>query len=170
MPCPASSWAAKSRRSALSWLPDTASTGTCRAESWVKNQSSSVQAVVDFFGPSDPCEMMRLAGITFEDLERDEYRIIGDLIGGVEGDARGRMARLAPGGYLEEGALLPPHLIMHGDCDTVVPFSQSLNYYRLLRERGQTAFLVKVCGAEHERRFWSDSVLDEVSAFLRAYL
>ena len=134
------------------------------------DESSSVQAVVDFFGPSDPCEMMRLSGIAFEDLERDEYRIIGDLIGGVEGDARGRMARLAPGGYLEEGMLLPPHLIMHGDCDTVVPFSQSLNYYRLLRERGQTAFLVKVCGAEHERRFWSDRVLDEVSAFLRAYL
>lgn len=134
------------------------------------DQPSCVQAVVDFFGPSDPVEMMHLRGIDMSALASSDMKIIYDLIDGIEGDAEGRMNRLAPATYFKDGMQLPPHLIMHGDCDSVVPFSQSADYYRLLRERGQVAHFVRVAGAEHERRFWSQAVLNEVSAFLRAYL
>ena len=50
--CSASRLLAKSSRSALSWLPETASTGMRRAASWVRNQSSSVQAAAGGTGVS----------------------------------------------------------------------------------------------------------------------
>ena len=133
------------------------------------NESSSVQAVVDFFGPSNLVDMMKLRGLTIAALADPNLFEISNLIGGPEGDALGRLKKLSPGEYLRDGNL-PPHLIIHGDCDYVVPFSQSSDYYKLLRSRGQIAHLVKVAGAGHERRFWTQGVRDEVSAFLRAYL
>lgn len=134
------------------------------------NESSSVQAVIDFFGPSNLVDMMKLRGLTMAALADPNLFEISNLIGGPDGDALGRLKKLSPGEYLRDGVNLPPHLIIHGDCDNVVPFSQSSDYYKLLRSRGQIAHLIKVAGAGHERRFWTQGVLDEVSAFLRAYL
>ena len=137
------------------------------------SESSAVQAVVDFFGPTDVNRMIELGGYTLEQigqLPNPEENVLYTLIGGVEGDARGRMAKLTPAGYLAPDAKLPPHLLVHGDCDSVVPFSQSVEYYNELRSRNIPSVFVKVSGGEHEARFWSDELLDTVMKFLNAYL
>ena len=134
------------------------------------DQSSSVQAVIDFFGPSDLVDMMHYRGLTIEAIKEPSMKLMSNLIGGPDGDALGRLKRLSPAEYLRDGVNVPPHLIMHGDCDEAVPFNQSTDYYKLLRSRGQIAHFVKVAGAAHEERFWTQGVLDEVSAFLRAYI
>lgn len=111
--------------------------------------SSSVQAVVDFFGPSNLIDMMKLRGLEISALDNPDMSVISNLIGGSKGDAIARLKRLSPAEYLnlKDGENLPPHLIMHGDCDDVVPFEQSSDYYNILRSRGQIAHLVKVAGA-----------------------
>ena len=74
--------------------------------------------------------MMKLRGLTIAALADPNLFEISNLIGGPEGDALGRLKKLSPGEYLRDGVNLPPHLIIHGDCDAVVPFSQSSDYYR----------------------------------------
>ncbi len=98
-------------------------------------QSSRVQAVVDFFGPAD--------------LLAPEYQNRG-AVGSftrVFGGGQGAFAKASPVTYITPDD--PPFLIMQGDQDTLVPMSQSQELYDRLKAGGVSAQLVIVKNAGH---------------------
>ena len=100
------------------------------------NQSSRVQAVVDFFGPSDLTlgtggGNPRLAENVFGAKSRDDEVL----------------KRASPVTYATPDD--PPFLILHGDQDKVVPLAQSERLLEVLKNVGVPASLVVVTNAGH---------------------
>ena len=104
--------------------------------------SSRVQAVCDWFGPTD------LNAI--DPAVRRDHRLakaIQDFLGGPI-DAKRELARVAsPITYVTSDD--PPFLIMHGDLDAVVPLAQSEKLRDVLRRAGVRVELEIVKGAGH---------------------
>ncbi|MOA47527.1 Prolyl oligopeptidase family protein [compost metagenome] len=72
--------------------------------------------------------------------------------------------------YQDLGKTLPPFLIIHGDCDTVVHVNQSIEMYKALKEHGHKVMFYKVVGADHGIGVWNPQVLDITEKFLSASL
>jgi len=107
-------------------------------------QSSAVQAVCDFFGPTDFLRMDDPDGPRRHD-RRDSAE--GRLIGAAP-SARPDLALWAsPLVYVDRHA--PPFLIVHGELDRIVPLRQSELLLADLREAGVWAELMVVRGARH---------------------
>ena len=118
--------------------------------------SDAVSAVVECFGPTDLPELLALGGTNG----------IPHGIGMADTPEQKTMLRaMSPLYYVQNGEKTPPFLLLHGDADPVVPFSQGERMYRALTECGVDAQLVRVHGAEHEGNFWSRAVLDYIGAF-----
>jgi acetyl esterase/lipase len=102
------------------------------------DQSSSVRAVVDLYGPSDLTVNATAAAI--DSLVFKEF--------GAHLESGASVLREAsPVTYISAHA--PPFLIIHGDHDTVVPLSQSQELESRLVAAGVPAHLVVVKNAEH---------------------
>ena len=56
-------------------------------------------------------------------------------------------------------------MIIHGDNDTLVPFSESENMVKKLEEVGAKVDFICVEGAEHEGTFWSLALHDIIDNF-----
>jgi acetyl esterase/lipase len=82
---------------------------------------ATVQAVVDWFGPTDSSSMP-----------------------GNVGKAE------SPYTYISAGRSLPPFMIAHGDADCIVPPQQSRHLYDALTKAGGVATLTILPGAHHE--------------------
>jgi acetyl esterase/lipase len=80
-----------------------------------------VQAVVDWYGPTDPSPFTGPVGA-------------GDL----------------PSTYIRAGQRLPPFRIAHGSADCTVPVEESRRLYRALTAAGDPATLSILSGAYHE--------------------
>ncbi len=93
-------------------------------------QSSRVQAVVDLFGPADLLYLKDYAPV----------------VEGVFG-SKDLLPKYSPVTYVSHDD--PPFLLMHGDKDTTVPFSQSQELFDRLIAAGVPATLVRVHNAEH---------------------
>jgi acetyl esterase/lipase len=100
-------------------------------------QSSSVQAVVDMFGPTN---------FTVKP-DPDSSPLIEGLLGEKISQAGELLKQASPITYVTKDA--PPFLILHGDKDLVVPFSQSQELYDRLKAAGVPATLVTVKNAGH---------------------
>ena len=98
------------------------------------NQSSRVQAVVDFFGPSD---LLRLG-------EAAEHRERARIVFG-EGDEIYKAA--SPITYVSKDDA--PFLIIHGDGDKLVPLKQSEVLHEKLKAAGVSSELLVVKNAGH---------------------
>jgi acetyl esterase/lipase len=101
-------------------------------------QSSSVQAVCDFFGPTDL-------------TPQPDWLItppqVSALLGGSPKD-KPELARLAsPVKFVDRKD--PPFLIMHGEQDRLVPITQSEKLYDALKKAGVDATFVRVKNAGH---------------------
>ena len=94
---------------------------------------SQVSCVVDYFGPAD-------LRIRFHDAVEE---LLGDHPDNVP-----ELARLASPALLAGGDAAP-HLIFHGEVDSVVPLDQSLSLDRALRAARASCQLVVVPGAGH---------------------
>lgn len=122
------------------------------------DQSSRVQAVVDWYGPTDLTQM----GGTHDNVDSPE----AGLIGGPVQQNKENAARANPITYIKPGA--PPFLIMHGTADTTVPPGQSDLLYEALQKAGVPSELVKVPGKGHE--YLGDDAVEKVHAFLAKLL
>jgi acetyl esterase/lipase len=95
--------------------------------------SSSVQAVCDWFGPSDL-------------IQRGDLTLVGApmLAGLLGGPAQERVAMAVAASPAEQvgKAPLPPFLIMHGDQDALVPIHQSRIFLDRLLKAGANAKLI----------------------------
>jgi acetyl esterase/lipase len=94
--------------------------------------SSSVQAVVDWFGPTDFLQMNKFRSNIAHDEARSPE---SQLIGGPIQENKDAAAKANPIAYIGRFEAPPPFLIMHGTRDELVPFNQS----ELLRDALQAA-------------------------------
>lgn len=102
-------------------------------------QSSQVQAVVSFFGPTD---------LTFKDWNEDlEKNVLAPLIGGTFADKPELYKKASPVSYARKGAA--PHLFFHGLEDKVVAPRHSKTMAEKLKAVGVGATLVELEGEGH---------------------
>ena len=120
-------------------------------------QSSDVQAVVDFFGPT---QLVPKAG-----HEDATGWMVERLIGGTLVERRDVAVRASPATYVSASAA--PILIVHGDEDEVVDPHQSTSYHALLVAAGADSTLRIVKGGGHGRggEFSDRSLLAVVGEF-----
>lgn len=109
-----------------------------------RRASSSVQAVCDWFGPTDFLRMNDVQGsIDHDSPSSPESRFIGGAI-----QANQELVRRAnPITYVSKSD--PPILIMHGEVDAMVPYNQSELLHDALVKAGVSSQLEKVVGGDH---------------------
>ena len=129
--------------------------------------ASRVQAVCDWFGPTDLLQMDAHARpgswIVHNTPDSPESQLIGCPIQ----ENREKAAKANPIAYIRRSEL-PPFLIMHGDRDDTVPFHQSILLYEALRQAGAEVEFTTVDGAGHG--FEGDEVIDRVERFFIKHL
>jgi acetyl esterase/lipase len=110
------------------------------------DQSSRVQAVVDYFGPTDFLQMdtHRPPGGMVHDTANSPE---SELIGGPIQENKAKAAKANPITYVTAGD--PPFLICHGDQDPLVPHHQSELLEAALKKAGVSVMFYTVKGAGH---------------------
>jgi acetyl esterase/lipase len=103
------------------------------------DQSSRVQAVVDYFGPTD------LAGFGKDELA--QKGMLAPFIGSRFADNPAAHEKASPVKYVTRDA--PPFLIFHGTKDWVVPIEQSRALAEKLKDVKASVKLVEVPGEGH---------------------
>ncbi|MGD1086399.1 MAG: alpha/beta hydrolase [Verrucomicrobiota bacterium] len=107
-------------------------------------ESSRVQAVVDWYGPSDLLQI----GVPASDIKHnDPDSPESQLVGGALLEHKDKAAQASPVTYVSKDA--PPFLIMHGDQDRSVPFNQSELLQAALKKAGVDSTLLPVKGVGH---------------------
>jgi acetyl esterase/lipase len=129
-------------------------------------QSSRVQAVVDFFGPTDFTQMSKFslpnAPFDHDAADSPESR----LIGGAIQENKARAARASPLTFVSQDD--PPFLIMHGNKDNLVPYQQSELLRDALHKAGVPVTLKIIEGAGHG--FGGREVDEQVTEFFAKHL
>ncbi|MEI8043783.1 MAG: alpha/beta hydrolase [Verrucomicrobiota bacterium] len=121
-----------------------------------EDQSSRVQAVVDWFGPTD-----------FLTVGAKDTRT--KLLGGDAQKNRDKAIKASPMTYVSKDAA--PFLIMHGDEDQTVPIKQSEIFAAALKQAGADATMVVVKGGKHSGSlFNSPETLKHVEDFFALHL
>jgi acetyl esterase/lipase len=124
--------------------------------------SSQVQAVVDYFGPTDFLQMdsQRLPeGMIHDTPDSPE----SELIGGPIQENKDKVARANPITYITSD--MPPFLVVHGDQDPLVPYGQSVILVEAMQKAGVDVTFYTVKGAGHGG-FTDPKVSELTQAFL----
>lgn len=113
-------------------------------------QSSAVQAVCDWFGPTDFLRMTehaKEAGIVSK-IDHDSAKSPESrFIGGAIQQNKDKVARANPVTFVS--AKSPPFLILHGDKDALVPLGQSKILHEALKKASVESTLIVLDGAGH---------------------
>lgn len=131
--------------------------------------SAHVNAVVDFYGPTDISRMNDVPS-TMDHIAPDspEGRLIGrkNVLENLE-----EAQKTNPINYISREREIAPILMMHGSKDELVPFHQSVLIYEALRAAGKEVEFYKLKEAQHGGpQFWTCEVLDIVEEFLRKHI
>ncbi len=128
--------------------------------------SSRVQAVVDYFGPTDFLQMdaHRVPGGQVHDAPNSPE---SQLVGGPIQEHAARVAAANPITYVGPDA--PPFLIVHGELDPLVPHHQSELLVTALARAGVAVSFHTVKGAGHGG-FTDPTVPQLTEAFLAQHL
>lgn len=125
--------------------------------------SARVQAVCDFYGPTDLLKFAATPGyVGHAKPDSPESK----LLGGAVLDLPAQANRANPLTYLGPGD--PPFFILHGSADPVVPPQQSALLHAALQAAGIPSTHRTIAGAKHGGpEFSTPAVADEVDAFFR---
>jgi acetyl esterase/lipase len=118
------------------------------------DESSEVQAVVSFFGPTDFTQAV------FSKEVQDRHLV--PLFGGTLAEKPDLYRKASPMTYVGKNA--PPFLLLHGTEDKVVPFAQSQEFADKLHKAGVTARVRPVAGEGHGWR--DEKLLDSITDML----
>lgn len=110
--------------------------------------SSRVQAVVDWFGPTDLTLMASQSGPHSMIQHDDPNSPESHLVGGPVQEKRDVARTADPLTYISKDC--PPFLIMHGDNDQLVPLGQSVILAKALVDAGIEVTMKTIHGAGHE--------------------
>ncbi|MHB9026828.1 MAG: alpha/beta hydrolase fold domain-containing protein [Armatimonadota bacterium] len=124
------------------------------------DQSSRVQAVCDFYGPSDLVSLVGAHG-------DDPRNAVSRLLGGAVNDNLDKAKAASPLTYVDKDDA--PVLILHGDRDSVVPVSQSKLFHEALQKAGVESTLRIVPGAGHGFRL-TQAMKTQIIAFFEKHL
>jgi dipeptidyl aminopeptidase/acylaminoacyl peptidase len=122
-------------------------------------ESSRVDAVVDWFGPVDLEHMADCQTPKGPDAPE------AVLIGGAPAEHLTELRSLAPVTYLN--AQSPRYLVIHGTADSVVPYCQSERFAEALRQRGLLDEFITVEGGEHGPVTFNKDTFAKMVAFFR---
>ena len=126
----------------------------------VTKVSSRVQAVCDYFGPTDFTRFIKKQPST--DPQKPDNPQISKLLGGPLYEHREAAQAASPVTYITADD--PPFYIVHGDQDRVVPISQSELLKEALEKAGVTTQYRVVPGAGHGH-FRDPEVAESVAEF-----
>lgn len=110
------------------------------------DESDAVQAVVECFGPTDMVGM----------IEGDEDRAYMKPFAADPERIDACMRAVSPLYLVTADKPCPPTLILHGDADDMVDYSQGERMYEKMLACGKDVDMVRVLGAPHEGPFWSE--------------
>jgi acetyl esterase/lipase len=132
-------------------------------------QSSRVQAVVDFFGPTDFLQMdahaVKGSFMKHDPPNSPESRLIG---GAIQKNVE-KVKRANPIHYVTKDA--PPFFIAHGERDPLVPCHQSELLYEALKKAKFEVTFQKIAGAGHGGPgFNTDKMQAAIGAFFDKHL
>jgi dipeptidyl aminopeptidase/acylaminoacyl peptidase len=102
------------------------------------DQSSKVQAVVSFAGPTD---------LAADDLPPPALGPVKGLLGGSASEKPDLAEKASPLTYASEGDA--PMLLLHGTKDNIVPYSQAVKMAEALTEAGVPGRIELILGAGH---------------------
>ncbi len=133
------------------------------------DKSSRVQAVVDFFGPTDFLQMDAHAAPNATLKHDPPTSPESQLVGGAIHENVQQVARANPITYVTKDA--PPFLIVHGEQDTLVPLHQSELLYEALTKAQADVTFYKIAGAGHSGSiFYTEMMQAAVQAFFDKHL
>lgn len=129
--------------------------------------SSSVDAVVDWFGPVDMARMENCQTV------KDERSPEAALLGGAPAKNPDLVSLLSPITYVnplpsalkDQSKAYPRFLVVHGDADNVVPHCQSSYFSQALREAGQLEDFITVPGGQHGPVTFNENTLRRMTDF-----
>ncbi len=134
------------------------------------DQSSAVQAVGDYFGPTDFVQMdahaVKDARLIHDTPQSPESRLIGGPIQDPANAAK--VQRANPITFVTKGDA--PFVIVHGDQDPLVPHHQSDLLYMALKEAGVPVRFHTIKGGGHGVGFGGKDVAEMVAAFFDLHL
>ncbi|MFZ5830867.1 MAG: alpha/beta hydrolase fold domain-containing protein [Planctomycetota bacterium] len=127
------------------------------------DQSSRVQAVCDYFGPTDLLQMdahaLPSARLKHDPVGSPESR----LIGGAIQENKDKVRRANPITYVSNDD--PQFLIVHGDQDPTVPHHQSQLLFQALKKAGVSVRFHTIHGAGHGQGFGGREIEEMVNGF-----
>ena len=125
------------------------------------DQSSRVQAVCDYYGPTDFTVFVTTPGYASHATDASPE---AKLIGGAVMENKDKAARVNPITYVSKDD--PPFLIVHGDKDPTVPINQSQLLFEALKKSEVSAHFHTINGAGHGGPgFAGRDISDGVAAF-----
>lgn len=131
-----------------------------------ENYSSRVQAVCDWFGPTDFLRINDVPrNINFTPADSPEAALIGGLVE----ENHDKAAKANPITYVSNDA--PPFLIVHGDNDMLVPLNQSQLLFDALKKAQVEATLEVIAGGGHgNKKFKSRTLSKQMENFFKKHL
>ena len=128
--------------------------------------SSAVQAIVDFYGPTDLATSDAQRALNPPCPSNPDPNIAA-LLGASPSAAPDLAAAASPITYLHPGQDLPPFFIAHGDADCIVPYQQSVELHDAIEAAAPgRSQLTIVPGSGHYLDFDFASQSDALAAFL----
>jgi len=127
-----------------------------------RDQSSRVQGVVDFYGPTDFLQMdtQRLPhGMVHDGADSPESELVG---GAIQAHPQAT-AQANPITHVRSDAA--PFVVIHGDADPLVPYGQSVILVEALQRAGVPVTFYTVAGGGHGG-FTDLHIMGVVDAFL----
>jgi len=125
-----------------------------------QDQSSHVQAVCDYFGPTDFMVFVTTPGYQSHATPNSPE---AKLIGGAVADNKAKAASANPITYVSQDD--PAFLIVHGDKDPLVPINQSQLLYDGLKQAGVNVYFHTIKDAGHGQGFGGPEIEPMVGAF-----
>lgn len=128
--------------------------------------SDKVKLVAECFGPTDILAMSDAMKMEFDTELGDMTSIAYGLCGGDFTRFDEIATAMSPICHVQKGKDDPPFLLLHGDADPVVPFSQMTSLFEKMKECDYDVEAWQVEGAVHEGNFWSDAVYQIIEEFI----
>ncbi len=124
------------------------------------DQSSRVQCVVDWFGPTD----FTVIG----DMAENPNSPVCKLLGGTVKEHKQLAEQASPAKFVNKNSA--PFLIQHGDKDPLVPIAQSEELEEYLKKAGVEVTLQKIAGAGHGFGNKESEIAPPIKAFFEKHL
>ncbi len=121
------------------------------------DQSSRVQAVCDYYGPTDFTVFVTTPGYESHATDASPE---AKLIGGAVMQNKDKAARVNPITYVSKGD--PAFLIVHGDKDPTVPINQSQLLFDALKQSEVSVHFHTIHGAGHGGPGFSGKNIDDM--------